>query len=366
MIKSFKVKLNPTDEQKLMFHKCFGLKRFIYNYCITKQKENYEQGNKFINKYELKKETIRLKEQHEWMKELPAKIIHQATFDACGAYEKFFKKLSKYPKYKSKKETYQSFWNPTDGIKFTKRKVQLQKIGWVELKERNRTPINSKYYNPIISFDGVNYWISIGVEVNDKQVNNISKTEPIGIDLGIKTLFTVSNGMINNKPKLRKIQKKLKRLQRKASRLYIKYRGIDKSKNLLKLEKEILKLYKKQTNILDDNINKFTTELVNLNPEFIAIEDLNVKGMMKNRCLSRHITEAKFFEIRKQLEYKCSWNNISLKVVNRWFPSSKTCNQCGQINKDLKLSDRVYKCDCGHIEDRDLNASKNIRDYFNK
>ena len=364
MIKGFKVRINPTEEQKIIFSKCFGLKRFIYNYCINRQSENYKQGNKFINKYDLKKETIKLKEQYSWMKDLPAKIIHQATFDACIAYEKFFKKLSKYPKYKSKRESHQSFWNPPDAIKFTKRKVMLQKIGWVNLSEINRIPINSKYYNPIISFDGLDYYISVGVEVEENQ-NTFTKTEPIGIDLGVKTLFTVSNKMVNDRPKekIKKLEKKLKRFQKKASRLYIKYKGKNKSKNLLKLEVDIKKLYKNKTNLLQDNIHKFTTSLIKLNPQYIAIEDLNVKGMMKNKHLSKHIADCKFFEIRKQLEYKSKWNNIELKLVNRWFASSKTCHNCGYIHKDLKLSDRVIKCDCGHEEDRDYNASLNIRDY---
>lgn len=365
MIKSFKVKLNPTKEQKITFHKCFGLKRFIYNYCINRQSENYKQGNKFINKFELKKETIRLKSQYKWMNELPAKIIHQATFDACIAYEKFFKKLSKYPKYKSKKETYQSFWNPPDAIKFTKRKVMLQKIGWIELAERDRIPFGKeiKYYNPIISFDGINYCISIGVEVADNQENQNPKTEAIGIDLGIKTLAVCSNGINNYKPNTKKVEKKLKRLQRKASRMYIKYRGKDKSKNLLKLEKQILKLHQRKTNVLNGNINKLTTTLIKLNPEYIAIENLNVKGMMKNRCLSKAIGDCKFAEIRRQLDYKCKWNNIPLVVIDRFFPSSKMCCVCGQIKKDLKLSDRIYKCDCGNEIDRDLQASLNIRDW---
>ena len=262
MIKGFKVRLEPTEEQKNIFHKCFGLKRFIYNYCIDRQSKNYELGNKFIGKYELKKEAIRLKSEHTWMKELPAKIIHQATFDACGAYMKFFKKSAKYPKFKSKKESYQSFWNPPDAIRFTKRKVMLQKIGWVKLLERDRIPVNAKYYNPIISFDGLNYWISLGVEVDDNQENEAPKTEPIGIDLGIKTLATCSNGIINNKPNTKKIEKRLKRLQRQASRLYIKYRGKDNSKNLMKLERKILKLHKRKANVLNDNLHKFTTKLI--------------------------------------------------------------------------------------------------------
>ena len=284
MIKGFKVRLNPTKEQIEFFNKCFGLSRYIYNYCLDKQSSNYANGNKYINKYDLKKETIRLKESNEWMKELPAKIIHQATFDCDKAFTNFFKKRADYPTFKSKKSKRQSFWNPPDAIKFTNGSVQLQKIGKVKLLERKRIPINVKYVNPIISFDGLNYYISVGVEVAENQ-NTSPKTEGIGIDLGIKTLFTVSNGMVNDRPKIkvRKIEKKLKRLQRKASRLYIKYKEKNKSKNLLKLEREISKLYSRKTNTLQDNIHKFTTQLVQLNPEFIAYEDLNVSGMMKNR-----------------------------------------------------------------------------------
>ena len=364
MIKGFKIRLIPTKEQIEIFNKCFGLNRFIYNYCVDKQSKNYEQGNKFINKYELKKETIRLKETNEWMKELPAKIIHQATFDCDKAFQSFFKKKAKYPNFKSKRDKHQSFWNPPDAIKFTNSSVQLQKIGKVKLLERKRIPINVKYVNPIVSFDGLNYYISVGVEVEENQ-NTSSKTEGIGIDLGIKTLFTVSNGMVNDRPKKRvkKVEKKLKRLQRKASRLYIKYKGKDKSKNLLKLEREISKLYSRKTNILQDNIHKFTTQLIQLNPQFIAYEDLNVSGMMKNRNLAKHIADCKFYEIRRQIEYKCEWNNVDTKLVNRWFPSSKTCHECGTIHKHLTLKDRILKCECGNIVDRDYNASLNIRDY---
>lgn len=365
MIKSFKVRLDPTSEQVSTFKKCFGFNRFVYNWCLNYQKENYDKGNKFISKYELKKIAILLKDKEEfsWMKELPAKILHQAVFDANAAFINFFRKKAKYPRFKSRKNSKQSFWNPNDAIEFTTRKVKLQKIGWVKLKERNHMPLASNYINPRITFDGLNYWISAGVEVGEKQANHAIKTEGIGIDLGVKTLFTVSNGLTQNKPDVRKQVKSLKRMQRQVSRLYIKYRGKEKSKNLLKIEKRIRKQYQRISNYRTDLIHKFTTQLVDSNPEFIVIEDLNVSGMMKNKHLSRAISECNFFEIRRQLEYKCAWNGIKLIVADRFFPSSKMCSSCGSIKKDLKLSDRIYSCECGLNVDRDLNASLNLKKY---
>lgn len=359
MIKSYKIKLHPNKTQETALKKSFGLARFIYNWCLNKQMENYKDNNTFINKYELKKSAIRLKEEYEWMKELPAKIVHQAVFDADTAYQNFFKRKSKYPKFKSRKRNKGSFWNPPDSIKFTESKVRLQKIGWIKLAEKDRIPIDCKYYNPRISYDGLNYWLSIGVECENQTLNK-PKTCPIGIDLGIKTLFTYSNGESYNRSFTNKEQKKLKRLQKQASRLYIKYRGKEKSKNLLKLEKQILKQHRRINNIQLDNIHKITSDLIKRNPEYIAIEDLNVSGMMKNRHLSRVLNECKFYEIRRQLEYKGQFYGVEIIVVDRWFPSSKLCSNCGQIKKNLKLSDRMYNCDCGIKIDRDLNASVNI------
>lgn len=363
MIKGYKIKLHPNKTQEELFVKSFGLSRFIYNWCLNKQDENYKLGNKYVNRHELKKKAIKLKDEYLWMRELPAKVIHQAVFDSCDAYERFFNKTSKLPKFKSKRNKHQSFWNPPDRIKFTHNKVQLQKIGLVKLAEKNRIPTDSKYYNPRISFDGLSYWLSVGVEINDNQVDNKPKTEPIGIDLGIKTLLTLSNGESYDKVNVRNEQKKLKRLQRKASGLYIQYRGKDKSKNLIKLEKQILKQHKRINNIQMDNIHKITKAIIDCNPEFIALEDLNVSGMMKNRYLSRVLNECKFYEIRRQFEYKGRFHGVDITIVNRWFPSSKMCSDCGQIKSDLKLSDRTYNCDCGLSIDRDLNASINIKNY---
>lgn len=363
MVKGYKIKLHPNKTQEKLILKSFGLSRFIYNWCLDRQIKNHEQGNKYINRYELKKEAIRLKEKHEWMKDLPAKIIHQATFDCCDAYEKFFKGLSKFPKFKSKRNKHQSFWNPPDAIKFTHNRVKLQKIGNVKMAERNRIPVDAKYYNPRITFDGLNYYLSIGVEIEENQTINTPKTDGIGIDLGIKTLLTLSNGESHNRAVVKQEQKKLKRLQRKASRLYIQYKGKDKSKNLLKLEQEILKQHKRINDIQMDNIHKITKSIINYNPEFIALEDLNVSGMTKNRHLSRVLNECKFYEIRRQFEYKGKFHGVDIKIVDRWYPSSKKCSCCGNINKNLKLSDRIYDCECGLSIDRDLNASINIKNY---
>ena len=255
-----------------------------------------------------------------------------------------------------------------------KKRIRCEKLGWIASHKHN-IPIgeNIKYFNPKLSFDGDNFWFSVSVEVDDYNNNDKEKTEPIGIDLGIKTLAVCSNGKSYKKSNIKKHKKKLKRLQRKASRQYqkmldkskktkVKFSQLDKSKNLLKLESNIRKEYRKINNILTTNIHTITSELVKLNPSSIVIEDLNVKGMMKNKHLSEKIKEAKFYEFRRQLEYKCKWNNVNLIIANRWYPSSKLCSSCGNRKKKLSLSERIYVCEeCGCVIDRDYNASLNLK-----
>ena len=255
-----------------------------------------------------------------------------------------------------------------------KKRIRCEKLGWIASHKHN-IPIgeNIKYFNPKLSFDGDNFWFSVSVEIDDYNNNDKEKTEPIGIDLGIKTLATCSNGKSYNKPNINKHKKKLKRLQKQASRQYqkmldeskrtkIKFSQLHKSKNLLKLESKIRKQYRKIYNILNTNIHTITSELVKQNPYSIVIEDLNVEGMRKNKHLSEKINESKFYEFRRQLEYKCKWNNINLIIADRWYPSSKLCSSCGNRKKKLSLSERIYVCEeCGCVIDRDYNASLNLK-----
>ena len=366
MEKSFKVQIFPNKEQQKLIFKNFGCARFAYNWALNRQEENYKDGGKFIQDGELRKEFTQLKkhEEFKWLKEVNNNVCKQAIKDLCKAYKSFFKGISKHPKFKSKKKSKLSYYNDTFKMQFDNYKVRLESVGWVKMAE-NIIPNNVKYLNPRISYDGIKFWLSIGCVVEDI-TNNLPKTEPIGIDMGIKTLMVCSNEMNFNRVDTKKERKKLKRLQRRASRHYdkmMKTKSFDKSKNLLKLEALILKQHQRITNIRKNNIHQATTKLVKLNPKAIVVEDLNVKGMIKNKHLSENIADCSFYEIYRQLEYKCKWNNIEFIVADRWFASSKICNHCGYKKPKLSLSERVYKCECcGNTIDRDYNASLNLRD----
>ena len=376
MIKGFKTIIYPTKEQADKIIKFCNASRFAYNWAIALEEENYKNGGKFISGYELAKRFTQFKKQegNEWLKEISGRALKVAILNAATAYDNFFKKRGKHPKFKTKKRSKMSCATHEGTTIIEKKRIRCEKLGWIASHEHN-IPIgaNIKYFNPKLSFDGDNFWFSVSVEVDDYNNNDKEKTEPIGIDLGIKTLAVCSNGKSYKKSNIKKHKKKLKRLQRKVSRQYqkmldesketkVKFSEIHKSKNLLKLESNIRKEYRKINNILTTNIHTITSELVKLNPSSIVIEDLNVKGMMKNKHLSEKIKEAKFYEFRRQLEYKCKWNNVNLIIADRWYPSSKLCSSCGNRKKKLSLKERIYVCEeCGCVIDRDYNASLNLK-----
>lgn len=378
MIKGYRIKFFPNEEQKKMIHKSFGCTRFIYNWCIDRISNHYNETKKTLSSIDLQKEIVILKKQIEysWLNEVSANMLKQVTIDCSNAYKRWFSIMKKNnnikgkPRYKSRKSD-QKCPTRTDRMTFNGRYVHLEKIGVVKLS-KVKLNLEGKLMNARLNFDGIDYWLSFSVEYEDIQLEEKPKTEPIGIDLGLKTLAYCSNKMTFKKPRTKVIDKKIKRLQRRTSKIYqpmidyckktrTKFSTLKKSNNLIKLEKKLRKYQIRKTNILNNNIHKITSELIKLNPERIVIEDLNVKGMMSNHKLARAVQDSKFYEIRRQLTYKCENNNIKLVVADRWFPSSKTCSVCGSIKKDLKLKDRVYICpQYRAIIDRDLNAAINL------
>lgn len=378
MIRGYRIKIFPKEEQKKMIHKSFGCTRFIYNWCIDRISENYNKTKKTLSSIELQKEIVILKKQIEysWLNEVSANMLKQVTIDCSNAYKRWFKLIKQNnnikgkPRYKSRKSK-QNCPTRTDRMTFNGRYVHIEKIGNVKLS-KVKIDLDGKLMNARLNFDGIDYWLSFSVEYKDIQLEEKPKTEPIGIDLGLKTLVYCSNGNTYEKPHTKMIDKKIKYLQRKISKIYqpmidycketrTKFSTLKKSNNLTKLEKELRKYQIRKTNILDSNIHRITSDLIKINPEKIVIEDLNVKGMMSNHKLARSIQSSKFYEIRRQLMYKCKNNNIELTVADRFYPSSKTCSSCGNIKDDLKLKDRVYRCpQCGTIIDRDLNAAINL------
>ena len=370
MIKGIKVRLYPTKEQEILMWKSVGTMRFVYNWTIDKQIKNYDNGGKFISDKDIRKELTQLKKNElSWLRELSSQLIAQAVKDACNSYKNFFKGLSQYPKFKSRKRNKPSFYVRYDNLKPTETTVNFEKIGRIKIKA-NQIPLNVKYSNPRCSYDGKYWYLSVGIECNENQVE-INKDLSIGVDLGVKDLAILSTGEvyknINKSKEMKRLYKKLKRLQRQISRKYEMNKNgkkFIKTKNIIKLESQIKLVHRRISNIRNNHQHHLTSNIVNKLPYRVVIEDLNVKGMMENRHLSKAIAKQGFYEIRRQLEYKCKWNGIELVIADRFFPSSKTCSGCGTIKKDLKLSDRTYICEeCGLVIDRDLNASINLSRY---
>ena len=355
--------------------------RFAYNWALGREKENYKNGGKFLSDGDLRKEFTQLKktEEYSWLNEISNNVTKQAIKDACTAYKNFFRGLQKFPRFKSKKRAMPKFYQDNVKIRFSNthvkfegfsssRKANKQKMNWVRLAEHGRIPTNAKYMNPRISFDGLNWWISVCVEFPD--CRETLNDDGIGIDLGIKDLAICSDGTkyknINKSQKVKKLEKRKRRLQRSISRKYEKNKkggSYCKTSNIIKSEKELLKLNHRLTNIRKNYLHQITTEIVKTKPFYIVLEDLNVKGMMKNRHLSKAVQQQCFGEFRRQIEYKSVWNNIPVIIADRFFPSSKLCSCCGNIKKDLKLSDRIYKCECGNVIDRDYQAALNLKRY---
>ena len=383
MIKTLKIMLIPNNKQKSKLFQSADVARFAYNWALGREQENYKNGGTFLSDCDLRKEFTKLKstEEYRWLNDYSNNITKQAIKDACLAYKRFFKGQSAFPKFKSKRKSKPSFYMDTDKIQFTNKTVKLEKItlsrqknkqkfNWIRLAERNRIPTDSKYINPRITFDGINWWISVGIEY-DKNIE-IPINDGIGIDLGIKDLAICSDidkpyKNINKTQKIRKLKKKKRRLQRKITRKYLINKKGDsycKTNNIIKVEKKLLKLNHQLTDIRHNYLHQTTTEIINRKPKFIVLEDLNVKGMMKNKHLSKVVAEQCFYEFYRQIEYKSSWNNIKFIIANRFYASSKICSCCGAVKKDLKLSDRIYKCDnCNTVIDRDKNASINLYNY---
>ena len=368
MILAKKVRLYPSEIQEQKLWQSVDTARFIYNWTLAKQEENYKDGGKFIPDGTLRKEITQLKKNElNWLSEVSNNVAKQAVKDACNAYKRFFKGISGKPRFKSRKGSKKSFYNDNVKLKVKDgRLVNIEKIGWIKTNEQ--LPIGVKYSNPRISYDNKYWYLSVGIEQEEvkEELTNVS----LGIDLGIKDLAICSDGTvyknINKTYVVRKIEKRLKRLQKQVSRKYEKNKkGKEyvKTKNIIKLEKQIQRVHRRLGNIRKNHLHQTTTSIVKTKPYRIVIEDLAVSNMMKNKHLSDAIRKQGFYEFRRQLEYKCKLRKIELVLADRFYPSSKRCSQCGKIKKDLRLKDRVYKCSCGLNIDRDLNASRNLSTY---
>ena len=373
------MEINPTDEQKSKIHQTIGVSRFIYNFYIARNKEIYEREGKFVSGMDFSKwlnnEYIPNNQDKKWIKEVSSKATKQAIMNADKAFRDFFKKSKGFPRFKKKKnqdvKAYFPKNNKTDWT-LERHRVKIPTLGWVRLKEFGYIPKNSVVKSGTVSQKADRYYVSILVEETYIKISN-PNNEGLGIDLGIKEFAICSNGNkfknINKTSTVKKIEKKLKREQRKLSRKYeslkIRNKNIKEGRatrqNIQKQVVKVQRLHQRLANIRTDYINKTVFSIVKQKPSYITIEDLAVSNMMKNKHLSKAIASQKFFEFKTKLMSKCKQNDVELRIVDRFYPSSKTCSNCGGIKKDLKLSDRIYKCDCGFNIDRDLNASINLK-----
>ena len=377
MLKSFKTEINPTEEQKVKIRKTIGTCRYIYNFYLAHNKELHDNGEKFMSGKSfsvwLNNEYLPQNPDKLWIKEVSSKSVKRSIENGCVAFIRFFKHQSAFPNFKKKGKSDVKMYfvknNPKD-CRCERHRINIPSLGWVRMKEKGYFPTTKDGYvikSGHVSIKADRYYVSVLIEIPNNKIANHSK-EGIGIDLGLKDFAIVSNGKtyknINKSARLKKLEKQLIREQRSLSR---KYENLKKGEstqraNIQKQKLKVQKLHHKIDNIRTDYINKTIAEIVKTKPSYITIEDLNVSGMMKNKHLSKAVASQKFYEFRTKLQAKCKESGIELRVVDRWYPSSKTCHCCGAIRKDLKLSDRIFRCDCGYIEDRDFNAALNLRD----
>lgn len=376
-MKGYKIRIYPTKKQEQLMWKHVNACRYIWNYMLAYQNENYKNGEKYISAFGMMKLLTPLKNdgEHDWLYEVSNHSLQTECKDLNEAFQAFFKKLSGYPKFKSRKRSKPNYPLRSDSIWFDKNSVvHIAKLGTVKYKSDFTFSIGKgiTFCNPRISYKNGKWMLSFALECENQasELNDYS----MGIDLGVKETATVAYGdktivyhNINKSKKMRDLEQRIKHLQRSISRKYEANKQGNKfikTKNIEREEDKLRKLYARQSNIRNNYIHQMTSDLIELKPSRIVMEDLNVKGMLKNKHLSKLIGEQCFYEIIRQMEYKCEWNGIEFIQVDRFYPSSKTCCKCGNIKHDLKLKDRTFICPvCGNKIDRDLNAAINLMRY---
>ena len=381
MKRAYKTEIKPTQKQIEKINQSIGICRWLYNSYLAKNKELYEQYKQglitkekaFMSANDFDKYTnneVKVLDDFKWINNCGSKARKKSICNAETAYKRFFKGQSKFPKFKKKSKSNVKLYFPKNNKgdwKVERHRIMIPTLKNVRLKEYGYIPVGAKVISGTVSKKADRYYVSVIVDIDAPIIKNTNKG--IGIDLGLKDFAICSDGNIykniNKTQRIRKLEKKLKREQKRLSRKYefLKKRGGTATKsNINKKIANVQKLHHRLDNIRTDYINKTISRIVNQKPKFITIEDLNVKGMMKNKHLSKAVAEQKFYEFRNKLTTKCNALGIELRIVDRFYPSSKLCHCCGSIKKDLKLKDRIYKCECGYIEDREYNASLNLRD----
>lgn len=373
MIKSFKIRIYPTKEQEILIKKHIGSCRYMWNYMLALEEETYKNGGKHLNHFDMVNLLSPLKKdgEHEWLNEVSSHSLGLVCGDLDKAYKSFFKQISRHPKFKKKKNAKQNY-PVRNNIYFVDEKyMKIEKLGRMKYKTDFVFPIgrDNKFSNVRISFINNKWVISFGMECENKVT--VLNDFCVGIDLGVKEQAVVAYDddksivyhNINKSKRVRDLEKRLKHEQRSLSRKY-EQNNRTVTGNYERQKEVARRLYRKLANVRDNYIHQITHEIVELLPHRVVMEDLNVSGMMKNKYLSRSIAQQNFYKFISYMKYKCEWNGIEFVQVPRFYPSSKTCSNCGCVKSDLKLSDRTYvRQECGAIIDRDLNAAINLKNY---
>lgn len=387
MIIATKIKLNPTKEQEILFWKSAGVARWSYNYFLAESERHFQEylegkrEKKTINEGEVRKyiNNVLKKTTHTWFKEVGSNVMKQAVKDADTARKRWFDGISDKPKFKSRRKSKISFYVNYESLKRVNGGFRGEKIGMVKTYQPlPKLTESQKYSNPRISYDGKNWFLSVGYEEYFEEVELTDVS--LGIDVGVKELAICSDGKvyknINKTKEVKRLERKLKREQRKLSRKLeantLNYTNNRKPtyktplkdmKNIQKQNRMIRSLHKKLTDLRTNHLHQATSEIVKTKPSRIVMEKLNIKGMMKNKHLSKAIAQQGLYKFKRQIQYKCQKYGIEFVEADKWYPSSKTCSCCGVIKSDLKLKDRIFKCECGCALDRDLNAAINLANY---
>lgn len=392
MLKAFKTEIAPNEEQKIKIIRSIGVARFLYNQYIAYNRRLYkmyqrglldEKQKHFVTANDFDKYVNhKLKKELPWIDQCGSKARKKALVNAEQAFRRFFAGVSGFPNFKKKANQDVKLYFPRNNKgdwKIWRHKLMIPTLKQVKLKEYGYLPVGLVAINGTVSYVAGRFYVSVVVDIDEKSKHNkdlescyAMQTEGIGIDLGVKGLAIISDGKvfrnINKSSKVKGLEKRLRRGQRRLSRKYEfrKKKGgrtATSSANIDKQKLKVQKLHQRITRIREDYENKTVHEVVKQKPRFITVEDLNVKGMMKNRHLAKAISAQRFNHLLAKLKRKAEMIGIEFREVDRFYPSSKTCHACGYIHKGLKLKDRVYVCPkCGYTADRDYNASLNLRD----
>lgn len=364
--KAYKFRIYPNKQQEILINKTIGSSRFVFNHFLHLWNESYSKTKKGLsyNTCATKLPSMKKSEEYSWLKEVDSIALQSSIKNLEDSFNRFFKKQNMKPKFKSKKNPNQSYTtrNINNNIQIESNKVKLPKLKWV--KFANSREVKGRILNATISKrPSGKYFVSLLVEETIKELPKTNSS--VGVDLGVKDFAILDNGKIyNNNRFTSKMEQKLKREQRKLSRRQLqakkKGKNILDAKNYQKQKIKVARIYEKVMNQREDFLNKVSTEIVK-NHDIICIEDLNTKGMLRNHKLSKSISDVSWSSFVTKLQYKADWYGKEIIKIDKWYPSSQICSRCGTNSGKKTLDIRTWTCKCGVKHDRDINASKNIK-----